>query len=397
MTALDEFRGGWRILVGCVIGVSVGLLSLYFYSLGIFIKPLAAEFQWTRGQGSLGTLVTTLAVAIAAMPTGRLIDRLGSLPVALGSLAVLTIGLYLHSVFIKGLPSFVIIVAVMSLLTVGSGHQAYARLVVAHFDKARGLALGVMLTGAGIGGFLVPTLLTPYVAEHGWRAGYAALATVALLGLLSVWLLLRGAPDLTVEKRTPAPLRDVVTNPAFLKLGTIFFCAAIAVIGTFVHFVPMLSDTGMSARATGGIVALIGLSSVPGRLVAGVLLDRFDAKWVTSGAFALAAVGLLLLTVGGTSMAVPVAIILGTIVGAEADALSFLTARYYPKRIFAQANGAIYGLFLIGGSVGAVTTGVLHDLTGSYLTSSAISTAFLVIASLVALQLPDSPADANAQ
>jgi predicted MFS family arabinose efflux permease len=393
MTALDEFRSGWRILLGCLIGVAVGLLSLYFFSLGIFIKPLVEEFQWTRGQASLGTLATTLGVAVAAMPTGRVIDRLGALPVALGSGALLAVGLYLHSVVITGLPSFVVIVAVMSLLTVGSGHQAYARLVVAHFHRGRGLALGVILTGAGLGGILVPSFLTPYVEEHGWRAGYVALAMVALGGMLLVWLLLRGAREVAVEKSGRASLRDVVTNPVFGKLAVVFFCAAIAVIGTFVHFVPMLSDAGMSAQETGTIAALIGLSSIPGRLVAGTMLDRFDPKWVTSSAFAFAAVGLLLLTVGGTSMAVPAAIILGTIVGAEADALSFLTARFYPRQVFAQANGAIFGLFLIGGSVGAVASGRLHDLTGSYFIPLAFSTAFLLVASVVSLKLPSSPAE----
>lgn len=391
MTALEEFRSGWRILLGSLIGVAVGLLSLYFYSLGIFIKPLVEEFNWTRGQASLGTFATTVAVAVAAMPTGRVIDRFGALPVALGSGALLAVGLFLHSILIKGLPSFILIVALMSVLTVGSGHQAYARLVVVHFHKARGLALGMILTGAGIGGILVPTLLTPYVEQHGWRAGYIALGKVALLGLLAVWLLLRGARDGVVENRGRSTLRDVVSNPAFWRLTFMFFPAAIAVIGTFVHFVPMLSDAGMSAQLTGTIAALMGLSSIPGRLIAGAALDRFDARWVTGGAFAFAAMGMLLLAVGGTTMAAPGAIIIGTIIGAEADALSFLTARFYPRQVFAQANGAIFGLFLIGGSVGAVAFGQLHDLTGSYTIPLSFSTLFLLFASVVALTLPKTP------
>jgi MFS family permease len=397
MTALQEFRSGWRILLGSAIGVSIGLLSLYFYSLGIFVKPLIDEFQWTRGQASLGTFVTTLAVAVAAVPTGRLIDRLGPLPVALGSIVLLAIGLYLHSVLIKGLTSFVVVVALTSLLTVGSSQQAYSKLVVAHFDKGRGLALGVVLTGVGLGGILIPLLLNPYVAEHGWRAGYVALSKVSLLGLLFVWLLLRNAhPVVVLGNRAPTPLREVIQNPVFLLLAFMFFCSAIAVIGTFVHFIPMLSDAGMSAQMIGGIAALIGFSSIPGRLITGTLLDRFDARWVTSGAFALAASGLLLLTVGGISMAIPAAIILGTIIGAEVDALSFLTSRYYPQKAFAQANGAIFASFLVGGSVGAVTAGQLHDMNDSYFISLAISTAALVVASLIALLLPKFPADAEA-
>ena len=95
-------------------------------------------------------------------------------------------------------------------------------------------------------------------------------------------------------------------------------------------------------------------------------------------------------------MAIPAAIILGTISGAEVDALSFLTSRYYPQKAFAQANGAIFASFLVGGSVGAVTAGQLHDMNDSYFISLAISTAALVVASLIALLLPKFPADAEA-
>jgi len=51
----NEFEIGWRVLVGGFLGIGFGLSSLYFYSFGISIKPLAEGFGWSRGQGSFGS------------------------------------------------------------------------------------------------------------------------------------------------------------------------------------------------------------------------------------------------------------------------------------------------------------------------------------------------------
>ena len=84
-----EFARGWRVVAGSLIGIGAGVSSLYFYSLGLFIKPLAANYGWTRGQASLGALVGTACAAFASPLVGRLADRYGSLKVALASLALL--------------------------------------------------------------------------------------------------------------------------------------------------------------------------------------------------------------------------------------------------------------------------------------------------------------------
>jgi MFS family permease len=80
-----EFLRGWPVLLGAVTGIAAGLSSLYFYSLGVFIKPLASEFGWSRAEVSLGALVGTLAAAAFSPLAGRAADRFGSLPIASGA------------------------------------------------------------------------------------------------------------------------------------------------------------------------------------------------------------------------------------------------------------------------------------------------------------------------
>ncbi len=173
--AWAEFGRGWRVVAGSLLGISIGVSSLFFYSLGIFIKPIAAEFSWGRGAASLGALVGTASAALVAIPVGRLVDRVGSVPVAMGSLALLALALAALGTWTSNLASFLILIALLSLLTAGSTPLAYTRLVVAAFERARGLALGITLAGTGLGALLVPVCLTPFVARYGWRMGYFAL------------------------------------------------------------------------------------------------------------------------------------------------------------------------------------------------------------------------------
>ena len=52
--ATNEFRRGWSVLLGCFIGIGVSLVSLIYYSGGIWIKPWQEEFGWTRAEIGLG-------------------------------------------------------------------------------------------------------------------------------------------------------------------------------------------------------------------------------------------------------------------------------------------------------------------------------------------------------
>ncbi len=391
-TQSSEFGSNWRVVLASFFGISLGSASLYFYSIGIFIKPLAAEFDWGRGEASIGALVGTICAALAAMPIGRLVDRIGAVPVALISLVMLAIGFVALGTLTAGLLSFVALTAALSILATGSSAIPYSRLIVSNFVKRRGIALGVALSGTGLGAMAIPPLLTPYVAENGWRAGYIALASVVVISLPILWLLLRGADgqpkaaENAAEQEQSAPettpLLTTLKDPAFICIAITFLLAAIAVFGTIVHFVPMLTDAGLTPEAAGGIAALIGITAIAGRVVAGALLDRLPAGLVTAGLFLLAALGFSLLAFGGITFAIPGALIAGFAIGAENDLLAFLVGRYFPRATYGQAYGALYGVFLLGGAIGPALSGYLFDLSGNYQLSLLSAAGLLVLAAM---------------
>lgn len=381
-----EFARGWRVVTAGTIGIAAGASSLFFYSQGVFLKPLAATYGWTRGEASLGPLVGTACAALMSIPMGRLVDRIGSGRVALGSLIALALSFVAMGAFITGLPTFLLWTAIMALTTSGSSPLPYTRLIVAAFERRRGLAIGIALAGTGLGAILAPAVLTPLVAAQGWRAGYYVLAAIAIVACAVVALLLRGVASASI-KAVPAPFSSIIGDRAFLTIGTPILLASAAVLGSVVHFVPLLTDGGMAPATAGGIAAIIGLAAIFGRLVVGVLLDRIAPAAVAIGLFLLATSGGVILGLFGTAHAFAAALVLGLSVGAEGNLIAVLTARHFPASRYGQAYGALYALFLVGGAVGPAVIGFLFDMTGGYRIPMFVAAGALAAASLTATRL----------
>jgi MFS family permease len=183
------------------------------------------------------------------------------------------------------------------------------------------------------------------------------------------------------------PLPELITDPAARLLGCVFFLAAIAILGTVVHFVPMLTDWGLSPAKAGATASLIGVAAIGGRLIIGALLDRWPAHRVTVAVFGTTAIGMALLGSGAVGLTTFGAAVIGLAVGAEVDLIAFLVGRFFPRRMYGQIYGAIYATFLAGGAIGPALSGFLHDLSGSYRLSLRIMAGLMTIAALLASRI----------
>ena len=63
------------------IGVTVSPAVVAFYTLGVFMRVLTGEFDWSRAQVSGAITIGTLMIAVCTPYAGRLIDRIGVRPI----------------------------------------------------------------------------------------------------------------------------------------------------------------------------------------------------------------------------------------------------------------------------------------------------------------------------
>ena len=192
-----------------------------------------------------------------------------------------------------------------AVLGSASSPLAYTRAINTVFNKQRGLALGVALSGAGVAATFGPALISKAIEAFGWRGAYFSMALFTLIvGTVIVTVIsrLNGA-------KTPANIDAAAANKEFKLakasrtywtiMAAIFFLS-LGLGGLMIHFVPILLDVGFTASAAVKIAGVIGIAVVLGRLLVGFAVDRIFAPRVAiailiaciSGVLALAFLGL---------------------------------------------------------------------------------------------------------
>lgn len=397
-----EFRQGWPVIFCAVLGLVV--TNFHVYSLTIFIEPLEETFGWTRTQITGATMVSA-AVGVMGYPlVGVLLDRYGARRVALLGMLLFCPALALLSQVGPEIYTWWAGYALVNIGHVMAGITVWTSGVASRFDKRRGLALGIALTGSGIATATLPTLANFLVERFGWGGAYMSLGAIAAILILPATLFLfhdrrslaaKGGKGRVVKAWTPdgVTVAQALRTVTFWRLLIAALFLITALLGLIVHFVPMLTEHGLPRSTAAAIAGLIGLSSVAGRLVSGFLIDRVHARYV-GGSFSLLpaiACTLVLFSGGEPLLWYPAAIAFGLALGAEADVLSYSTTRYFGFKSYGVLFGFYAATLTIGAGIGPVLGGLIHDRTAAYdlLVFAAISLS--ILASLLMFTLAPYP------
>ena len=389
----SEFSRHWLLVLVCAVGIGVGVSSLPFYTQGLFIEAWIADFGWTRAQASLGILGSTLALAAVLPFIGSIVDRYGLVTPVMISLLGLSLAYVLLGMFVQSIATFVILAMLQAILGSASSPLAYTRAINAVFNKQRGLALGVALSGAGVAATFGPTLISNAIDAFGWRGAYYAMALFTLVvGAVIILVLsrLNGAKT-AVNIDMEAANRDFLVAKASRTYWTIMaaiFCLSLGLGGLMIHFVPILLDVGFATNAAVKIAGVIGIAVVLGRLLVGFAVDRIFAPRVAIAILLACISGVLALALLGSVVAVPAAFVIGFSVGAEVDLIGYLVARYFGMHAYGQIYGRQYSTFLIATGLSPVILGAVRDATGTYTASLFTAAAFMIISAALFAKLP---------
>jgi MFS transporter, OFA family, oxalate/formate antiporter len=146
--------------------------------------------------------------------------------------------------------------------------------------------VGVLLTGTSLGGFFIPLLAAPLIANYGWRNAMFAISFLVWLILLpAIIYFVRDRPAVsdsaaaTVASTIGMTLGQALKTPVFWALG---LCAALVFYPIFVtsqQFILYLQSAKIGvAPETAAFAqsALFGIS-LGGKFIAGALSDKFSA------------------------------------------------------------------------------------------------------------------------
>jgi MFS family permease len=389
----NEFSRHWLLVLVCAIGIGVGVSALPFYTQGLFIEAWTDEFGWTRAQASLGIFASTLALAGVLPFIGGLVDRYGLVTPVMISLLGLSLAYVLLGMFVQSIATFVMLAMLQAVLGSASSPLAYTRAINSVFNKQRGLALGVVLSGAGAAATFGPSLVSSAIDSFGWRGAYYAMGLFTLVvGTVIVIVLSRLKSAKVAEQIDVQAAREGLkaakASATYWLVMAAIFCLSLGLGGLMIHFVPILLDIGFTTSEAVKVAGVIGIAVVLGRLLVGFAVDRIFAPRVAIAILFACICGVLALATFGTAVAVPAAFVIGFSVGAEVDLIGYLVARYFGMDAYGQIYGRQYSTFLIATGLSPVILGAVRDVTGGYTASLFTAGAFITLSAVLFARLP---------
>ncbi len=401
----SEIQRGWLLILAAGIGVICSSIVLPFYTIGALVKPLTAEFGWARADVQSAILFSSGLGALTAPVVGWLTDRYGPRRVALPCLFGLSCGFFIAAAMDGSLWMFYLAYSAMALLGAGTTPITWTRAIAASFDRQRGLALGLTLTGTGICATLAPAYAVWLTESFGWRAAYVGIGLLPiLLAGPIVWYGFRlpdAAPmgaSLNAPAVVPAwglTLGEAVRGYRFWVLCASILSIYLAVSGISPNLIAALTDKGFTASDAATAQGVYGFSIIVGRLVVGYLVDRFWAPGVAVVSLSLPAVGCLILT-GSPEFGWVIAatLLIGFAAGAELDLMAFFAARYFGLAHYSKIYGILYAILAVAGGVAPMLFARVYDVTSSYEISFLIATGLFLFGALIVLALGRYPAAA---
>jgi predicted MFS family arabinose efflux permease len=390
------------ILLAACCGGFVSFGSLLVFTFGIFLKPLTAEFGWSRAQVSLAFTVAALTVAVCSPYTGRLLDRYPARYIVLPCMLIYGVAFGSLSFLTGHLWHLLAIFVVLGIVGNGTTQLGYARVISAWFDRGRGRALSAVMAGVGLGSIVFPTFAQALISAYGWRMAYAVLGlTILLLGIPLTAAFLydpqhREPQAQTHSNSVQGTARSCLRNPAFLCLTAALILFSVATNGVIGHLSPLLTDRGFPAQRAAATLAVLGLASLSSRLLTGYLMDRFFAARAVAFMFGLCAAGILtVLFTHQTWTAYAGALMIGAGLGAESDAVPFLLSRYFGLRNFSELYGYTWSAYAVAGALGPLLMGRFFDRTHSYETVLLAFFGMVLIAAVLFSRLPRYKAAAH--
>ncbi|PYN98142.1 MAG: MFS transporter [Candidatus Rokuibacteriota bacterium] len=395
-------------LAVCMLAGS-GLRSVF----GIYIKPMEAEFGWTRGALSGAAAVSLLLLGAVGPFVGRLADRWGPRNVIAISLFVLALGA-IGSSFIQRLWHVYVMTGVFMALGAGGVALTTGSTVVARwFEARRGLAIGIAAGGMSAGQLVAIPLATAITVWFGWRTSFLWLGIGLLVLILPVCLgLIRNNPEdrgvrpygATGPAQTKAEAQATrvagrvgvseaaQTLPFWLLMGTFFVCGYTTNGTVLTHFMPHALDHNFTPFQASAALGVMGAMNVLGTVASGFICDRFGRRVPLAAYYFFRGLSLVfLLYVWDVPSLHLWAVLFGLNYISTVPPTTTLTANIYGRYSVGELSGWIFFSHQVGSAIAAALNGWIFEWTGSYAIGFFSGAMLAFIAAGLALLIREEP------
>lgn len=382
---------GWFIVGACFL---IALITWgTVWSFGVFFGHFIEEFGLSHANTSLVFSLQQILMFVSAAVLGFVVDRYGAqrlLVVAMGLVVVGLFGVVQFASFAGVLVSYSIVAATGFGILFVISYATPSR----WFGRRRGLATGIATAGAGVGVLAVPPVAEVLIARVGWRGVYAGLLVVFVIVLVFAILVIADRPtdldvDPSVEFSDGVPdagvstggvwaqvteIAGVAGSPAFGLMFAAFLCFGVPLSVLNVNILEYTTNIGLG-RAVGVLaLSVFGGLNVAGKFIGGAVSDRIGRPWTIAASGVLMAVGIGILLVVPSRLAVlSGAVVFGFGWGIWIGLLAPLLADLFGTLSINALFGITTIAFALANSIAPYLAGLGFDAFGSYSPAFAIA------------------------
>ncbi len=359
---VDSLRG-WGVVAATFIATTT-LFSIT-YSFTTFLRAMALEFGTGNGATSLMFGLTIFFLFMLSLPAGRASDRFGPRPVVLFGCASMVLGLWLTS-RVEAIHWGYATYGVGLGVGVACCYVPMVSQVSGWFERYRALALGIAVSGIGVGTLIGPPVANHFIETIGWRGTYEWAAIVALVGLLTAAALVARAPG--TAEAAPVRLAALWRMPSFRSMYGGSLLMTLALYVPIVFLAPYAVSNGIGSGEAAALMSFLGFGSLAGRLCLGAFADRFGLLTLYQGCFVVLGGCFALWLFGGDRyvLLAGFALLLGLAYGGYVALTPAAAAYLFGTDGLGTTLGALYTGCGFGGLIGPVAAGWLIDRTGGF-------------------------------
>jgi len=401
---------GWVI-----VAASFSAMSVYgfFFSFGVFYKPLMDHFGWSATEVAVAPSIMSIVYLLTVMPMSLAYKRFGLRPVIILGSLLMASGLALCG---QATASWQLYLFFGVLASIGTSTLwvPFSSTIMNWFSKKRGLAMAIALSGAGFGSLYVPPLLAYLIIVYGWRTAFLVAGFLSFSIVFSAGLVMKKAPEeiglrpygdvLAERSPVPSPLqesrdeaihartvRGTVRGVEFWLLYGLWLLSTIVKSVYDQQLVLYAITIGITVITASIALGTIGLSSIVGRLFIGLLLDKIGTRRALALCFLLNLVSSLLLLLTNNELSLYLfAVIFGLSFGGRTTLEVPIVGEFFGLADLVTILGILETAFGVGGFVGPYLAGRIYDVTGRYF--ELFSLCAILSAILLAISMSLKPA-----
>ena len=363
----------WVIVAAGALMTCVAIGAMF--SLAIYLQPMSAATGWSRTGISSAMTLDFLVMGAAGFGWGALSDRVGPRIVVLAGAVLLGLALVLAS-RATSLLAFQLTYGLLVGLAAGAFFAPMIAAATGWFTDNRSLAVSLVSAGMGVAPMTISPFARWLISTYDWRIAMLTVGIMAWILLVPAALLVRRPPAAAAgpaARQVPGDepsmtATEAFRSPQFIVLALTFFLCCGAHSGPIFHMVSYAIGCGIAPMAAVSIYSVEGLAGLGGRLLLGLLADRFGAKPVLVigllvQAFAIAAY----LAVDRLGEFYALALVFGTAYGGVMPLYAVLARESFGQRVMGTVFGAMTMASAIGMAFGPWAGGRIFDAFNSYM------------------------------